>query len=129
MATFEREAVPDFLLARAKGSQGKQDFFPAVARREHTVGKMGTRLLTKAEPLRCQPEGQNGNQAGALRSRQNLSRAVTVEEIFAVSKLDSLSQAMWQRQKAYMCRPGPGHFSLTRNMIEIENQNLLSRLF
>lgn len=37
-------------------------------------------------------------------------RAVTVEEIFAVSKLDSLSQAMWQRQKAYMCRPG--HFSL-----------------
>lgn len=34
---------------------------------------MGRRLLTKAEPLRCQPEGQNGNQAGGLRSRQNLS--------------------------------------------------------
>lgn len=34
---------------------------------------MGRRLLTKAEPLRCQPEGQNGNQVGGLRSRQNLS--------------------------------------------------------
>lgn len=56
-------------------------------------------------------------------------QAVTVEEIFAVCHKAWERLASLLRQKAYMCRSEPGHFSLTRNMIEIENQNLLSRLF